>query len=85
MQVIHSVKHTDDEIDTLLQIGKRIGEVSESSAYTDTERQEITALNCKQFAEILNAYAHEAFGYGYNEGLSNADVKDTSMYKPTKY
>lgn len=85
MQVIHSVKHTDDEIDALLQLGKRIGEVTESSAYGEEEREEIISKACKLFVETLNAYAHEAFTYGYNEGLNNANVKDTAMYKPSKY
>jgi len=83
MQVIHTVQCTDAEVEALYEIAKKAGGVAESTAYDSDEKATMLTAAAKQFNTLLATYADEAFKYGYNEGLNNANVKDTLMYKPT--
>jgi len=85
MQVIHTVKCTDEEVETLFEIAKKAGGFEESTAYDASEKLQLLTTASKNFDKLLAKYADEAFKYGYNEGLNNANVKDTAMYKPMTY
>lgn len=82
MQVIHTVKCTDDEVNALFTLAKKAGALELDTAYNAEEKVTETANFVKQFDALLAKYADQAFKYGYNEGLNNANVKDTAMYKP---
>lgn len=82
MRVIHSVELTHEECDDIYQLAKAAGEIYESSAYSSDEKPALMEEAKKKFKATLSGYIHEAFVYGYNEGLNKANAKDTEMYKP---
>lgn len=82
MKVIHSVELSHDECDEIYQLAKAAGEIYESTAYSMEEKPALIEEAKRKFKGTLAAYIHEAFVYGYNEGLNKANDKDTEMYKP---
>jgi len=82
MQVIHTVKCLDDEVSALFDLAKKAGSLELDTTNNTEEKATMTANFVKQFDKLLADYTDQAFKYGYNEGLNNANVKDTAMYKP---
>lgn len=82
MQIVHSIKFSDDEISALFEFARFVGEIEESTAYDSTEKPALILENTKKFKSLLGDYAHEAFTYGHNVGANTANKKDTEMYTP---
>jgi hypothetical protein len=80
MQIVHSIQFSDDEIDSLFEFARMVGEVGESTAYETAEKPALILDNKKKFKMLLSDYAREAFDYGYKVGANTANVKDTAMY-----
>lgn len=83
MKVIHSVELSHDECDEIYKLAKEAGEIYESTAYAMEEKPALIEEAKKKFKTSLAGYIHDAFVYGYNEGLNKANDKDTEMYKPS--
>jgi hypothetical protein len=82
MQVIHSVKLSDDERIELLELAELVAQAKTSVAFSTEERPIEIQKTTLAFCDAVKDIVHMAFSYGYNEGLNNANVKDTEMYKP---
>ena len=82
MKVIHSVELSHDECDEIYQLAKAAGEIYESTAYAMEEKPALIEEAKRKFKATVAAFIHEAFVYGYNEGINKANDKDTEMYKP---
>jgi hypothetical protein len=82
MQVIHSIKLSDDERIEILELAELVVAAKTSVAFSAEERPAEVKKSTDAFCTALKDVLHMAFSYGYNEGLNNANVKDTEMYKP---
>jgi len=80
MQIVHSVRFTDDEVSLLFDIARKVGQTEESTAYDNAEKTAIVAEQSAKFAMLLGKYAEEAFNFGVKIGYSKANLKDTEMY-----
>ena len=64
MQIIHTIQFAPSEVDALFEIARKAGEVTESAAYTEAEKQKIVADAIDEFATMLSGYGHEVFCHG---------------------
>jgi methionine-rich copper-binding protein CopC len=82
MQVVHSVKLSKGEKAELLALAEVVATARTSVAFSTEERPAEIEKATNAFCNAIKDAIHMAFSYGYNEGLNNANLKDTDMYKP---
>jgi hypothetical protein len=72
MQIIHTIQFAPSEVDALFEIARKAGEVTESTAYTDLEKQKLVSDAIDEFSAMLSGYGHEVFCHGKTTGYASA-------------
>lgn len=75
MKIIHSVQFDDEEVQTLFELARIVGEVQMTPTYSDAEKLDFTSSNFKQFKDLLSDYAHESFSHGMTSGVKKKKDK----------
>jgi hypothetical protein len=82
MQVVHTIRLSVEECDSVFEPAEKSGTIKESTAFVPEEKIAKQAEYRMAFETALHKLVSEAFEYGYNVGANTANTKDTEMYKP---